>query len=827
MKNPFHHRPHGQERTADDPQRHKESKPEQLTEAEQKELVQLVRKYKQSWFLRRRMIVKRVLKAYEFFKGNHFISFDPESFQWFDAVEATFGGDNAEDEAQNLYQFATNFYQMLGFAFVAALSTQMPKTRFLPENAEREEDIATARAASRIQEIIERQNKIKSLQKQGLLFLWMSGCYFRHTRYVVDGDRAGTHKEPVVQVQSVTLMPARYACSNCAHVVPAQESTSEALRHGENPVGESEEFRSATVPAKSILNVQEKPSALHKNMLESNIRCPRCGTSLSDHDFYPAETAEIPVAAQSADVPNGMVAMTLYSPLMVDSAPYAKNLRETPILNVDEEVDLSSLRASYPEQWESLKGALGPMLSEAQNERMARQMIYSEEGSQSSFMQDMMPTLSRTWIQPWAFNAVEDKNTAIKLKQIFPRGCLLVNVGDLFLEAREARLTDEWTWAGTVQETFGLYPPAVGDAAIPVQERINDASNITHEYMNRIAAGIVLYNSNLIDGEAFHGKSMAPGMLNGVKMKQTASAMGNRLEDAIVQIKAEIDANIYSYQQQLVFTAQLISGTPPQVFGGAGDPHIETKGGQEQQLSTAMGKLSLFWDNIREEHAQAAEAAVECAQANMTDDLISVIADQTGEYRNQYVRLDELQGSVHALPETDQGFPMSAAEMRDFWMNMIQQAERNPFAQAVMEDPGNQEQAAQTIGVPGLVVPGRDMRNKVLRILDMLMEQKPVAAGPLHPQTGKSMIELPSIQPDKTLDDMDVIVKTVRHWAQKNFDKQHESPDGFRNVVLYYKLAVQYGFEQAQKQQPPSSQPNPAPPPKSRMELRGSAGKKS
>ncbi len=504
-----------------------------------------------------------------------------------------------------------------------------------------------------------------------------------------------------------------------------------------------------------------------------------------------------------------MVAMTLYSPLMVDSAPYAKNLRETPILNVDEEVDLSSLRASYPEQWESLKGSLGPMLSEAQNERMARQMIYSEEGSQSSFIQDMMPTLSRTWIQPWAFNAVDDKNTALKLKEIFPRGCLLVNVGDLFLEARDARLTDEWTWAGTVQETFGLYPPAVGDAAIPVQERINDASNITHEYMNRIAAGIVLYNSNLIDGEAFHGKSMAPGMLNGVKMKQTASAMGNRLEDAIVQIKAEIDANIYSYQQQLVFTAQLISGTPPQVFGGAGDPHIETKGGQEQQLSTAMGKLSLFWDNIREEHAQAAEVAVECAQANMTDDLISVIADQTGEYRNQYVRLDELQGSVHALPETDQGFPMSASEMRDFWMNMIQQAEKNPFAQSVMEDPANQEQAAQTVGVPGLVVPGRDMRNKVLRILDVLMEQKPVAAGPLHPQTGKSLIELPSIQPDKTLDDMDVIVKTVRHWAQKNFDKQHEAPDGFRNVVLYYKLAVQYGTEQAQKQQPPAPPPRP------------------
>src|SRR5947209_2715012 len=200
------HKPRGQERTADDPQKEKEHKPEELTQEEQRQLIEVVRKYKQSWFLRRRMIVKRVLKAYEFFKGNHFISFDPESFQYFDALDAHFTADGSQEtDDRNIYKFATNFYQMLGFAFVAALSTQMPKTRFLPENAEREEDIATARAASRVQEIIERQNNIKSLHKQGLYLLWMAGCYFRHTSYLVDSDLAGTHKEPVLETQKVIL----------------------------------------------------------------------------------------------------------------------------------------------------------------------------------------------------------------------------------------------------------------------------------------------------------------------------------------------------------------------------------------------------------------------------------------------------------------------------------------------------------------------------------------------------------------------------------------------------------------------------------------------
>src|SRR5215467_11663602 len=170
------HRHHGQQRTADDPlldegtnssakadSPRAEAQGLELTDSEKHELIELVRRYKQSWYLRRRMIVKRVLKAYEFFKGNHFISFDPDSFQWFDALEAAFSGDDSQNEDLNLYQFATNFYQMLGFAFVAALSAQVPKTRFLPENAEREQDIATAKAASRVQEIIERQNHIKSL----------------------------------------------------------------------------------------------------------------------------------------------------------------------------------------------------------------------------------------------------------------------------------------------------------------------------------------------------------------------------------------------------------------------------------------------------------------------------------------------------------------------------------------------------------------------------------------------------------------------------------------------------------------------------------------
>jgi hypothetical protein len=392
---------------------------------------------------------------------------------------------------------------------------------------------------------------------------------------------------------------------------------------------------------------------------------------------------------------------------------------------------------------------------------------------------------------------------------MFPKGKLLINVGDLFLSATSAKLTDEWTWAGTVEETFGLFPPAVGDAAIPVQDRINDVANIVHEYMDRIACGMVLYNSNLIDGESLDGTPFLPGRLTGLKMKQVASAQGNRLEDAIVQIKAEIDSAMYTYQDKLVFTAQMLVGTPPQIYGGSGDPNIQTKGGQEQQLSTAMGKLGLFWDNIRQENADAAELSVKCAARNMTDDWISVVTDESKQYRNNYVRLDEMRGNVHAYPETDQGFPMSYGEIKAFWERLItaNASGKNPYINAIMDEPENQAEIATWTGTPGLVVPGQDMRNKVLQQIDQLMQSKPIETMVLVPggQPGQppmaKRIMMPSIQPNKELDDLDITVKTIRSWASKHWEKETENPAGWQNLLAHYRLAYQWGMEKAKEQQ--------------------------
>jgi len=766
---------HGQETNRYDPFNAKDPDVVELTEEEQQQLIQLVRKYRQSWYLRRRMILKRVLKAHEFFKGNQFISFDPDSFQWFDALEAAFGNmEDSSSEDLQMYQFATNFYQMLAFAFVAALSQQTPKSRFLPDNAEREKDIATAKAASTVQEIIERKNEIKSLLRQLLFELWMSGCYFRHTRYVLDEYKAGTSKKPVLSISSQIIMPARYVCAACGTATPVK----------------SAKHKSQFIPSP-----------------DGQVDTCKCGGPLGGKDYYPEERATMPVATQYKDVPNGMVMEDIYGPLHVDANPKAQSLAQTPILSLDMEVNVAALREMYPKKWDALRGATGGGVSpENQEEKLGRNMLYSESGSRGQFEMEEEPTYSRTWIQPWAFNGLDKKEDADKFKEKFPKGCLLCNVGETFLQARKAELLKEWTWAGTVKGKFGLFPPAVGDAAIPVQERINDTCNITHEHMDRVGAGMIFYNQSAFDGAAMNGKPLMPGVLNGLVMKRASANIP--LRDQLVQIRAELDANMYSYTDKLVFWAQLLVGTPPQIFGGAGDPHVETKGGQEQQLSTAMGKLGLFWDHVREEGAKAAELGVNCAADNMSDDWFDVVEDPISrQQRNKYVRLDQMQGSIHAYPETDQGFPMTHDEIKAFWEQLIQWASsgKNPYANAMLEEPTNQEQIATWTGVPGLVVPGRAMRAKVLQIIDRLQQEEPnvvMQAVPNPPDAPPGtpvrqvQVITPSIEPDIYEDDLDVAVQTTRQWMQEHWEMADTDPMHWQNLKAYLKACVAMGVKQ-------------------------------
>jgi hypothetical protein len=521
-----------------------------------KKLIDLAGNKRSQWEFKRRGIVLKVLTNKEMLKGNHFIGVYPGTFDAFDAMDefnnfAGIGGDNS-DADRSMDRRPHNFYQMLEKAYVASLSAQVPRSRWKPANADDEEDRETAKVASRVAEIIDRANHRPKMLKQELMELFTSGCYFKHTRYVVDAARTGTHKQTVLKMTASEIMPSRYVCFNCGVSTPE-----DAL------------------------------------VAQRTLACPNCGTPFGPGNYFQDHVEEVPVAEEKTDIPNGMVLQSVYGPMHVDADPDAPDLLNTFLLNVGEEVSLGWLRSVFKKRWQEFFAGQTSSYGNEQAERQYRDMLTTPAGYAGWFGTNTQskPTYNRTWIQPMLFHEMETEAEAQELEQQFPDGCMIAWTGELPLLIRPAKLTSEWTWNGTEQTGFGLFPKPAGDPAVPVQQRVNDCISKIDEYMDRLACGILLANTEVIDEKAMNGKQILPGILNPVKFR-TGRGAGD-IQSAIYQVKAEIDNAIFTYLALLKQDMELLVGTPPQTFGAGTQSGVETKGGQAQQLQTGMMRLGL------------------------------------------------------------------------------------------------------------------------------------------------------------------------------------------------------------------------------------------
>lgn len=741
-----------------------------------KQLIDLCSKKRQEWSWKRLMIVPKVLTNKEMLKGNQHMGVYPGSYESFDALEEfnnwTAGEEKNGDRSMD--RRPHNFYQMLEKAFVAALSAQIPKTRWSPANADDEEDRETAKVASRVEEIIERANKAESMLMQKLMELFTSGCYFVFTRYVVDSDRTGTHKESVLQLTKAEVLPARYQCFNCGQSTPE-----DAL------------------------------------VAQQSLACPHCGTPFGPQNYFPNHIEEIPIANQKEDVPNGMVLQSVYGPMHVDADPDAPDLLNTPLLNVAEEVSLGWLRQTFDKFWDKFQeggssdGTSTEMLDKQYRDLLTTPAGYN--GASFAYTNQTKPTYNRTWIQPMLFAEIEGGKQAYDdLVKQFPKGCMLAYYNDIPLQLRPAKLTDEWTWNGSEQKGFGLFPPPIGDPAVPIQQRLNDCYSKIDEYFDRLACGILLANEQYIDSKAMNGKSMLPGILNPIITRKGAPP--GDIANMIFQVKAEIDSTIFQYASTLKQDMELIVGTPPQLFGAGTQQGVETATGQKQQQQQGQVKLGLNWFTICNEHAESAENAIKCAAQNMTDKWFMAVSDETDEFRNEYVHLDQMKGTVHAERDTDQGFPMTSDEIRDWWNNFIA-TPNEAILDALLSEPENMEACVRAIGVPGLVAPKGAVRGKMLRTINQLVNGKAVTQP--DPVTNEP-IQIPSIQPNKYLDDCATLTKLIPAWSDAHWDQIENNQNAIDNLVAFYKLCVVYDKElQAETQltgpgQPDQTQPQQA-----------------
>ena len=734
--------------SADNPQKLTAEQQEQqlqFPEGYKDKMVETITSYRTGWAPDRLLRLPDWMRNILMFRGRQALAWDPGSNTYFDLVAWYRGsGKQQEGESEYLEQYGNNITQMLEAGFVGTMSRGVPPTLVRPENAEILADVTTAKAAQEAISIIERMNNIRDMVQIENNILYLGGVYFKYTRAVLDGNWAGWDYEDVFGQVAVTK-PDRYHCFNCGTNTPAAQ----------------------------------QPKV-----------CPACKAPLGPESFYPAEqTQEMSIVGQKK-VPRAMVKWTVHGPMEIDVDPMAKDLTETPILSFDQEVDIGALRQIYPTMFEQItEGLEVGTTPNASYEKLRRNEIYSMGWGYTSDSSNQKPTFSRNWMNPSSYGRTGDKAFSEWMTQNFPDGCKVDLVGTLVVNVRAANLTKEWT-ACLLHKNVGMYPPAIADNVVPFNVRLNDTMDQIHDWIDRCASGMTIYDSTKIDRREMAGRVMSPGVLNGIATKGQGIEMP--LQDSIYQFKFELDPQIFSYPNMLINMCELISGVAPQTFGGGTQEGIETKGGQEQALDTALTKLNIFWGNLKGEHAAASQNALECLQklmkAGAVGELWDVIQANGSEFRNNYVNWQKMQGHIKVYPDTDEGLPQSPEQIRSTLMNLVQMANKgNPIALAIMDIVPNQESAISVLGTPDMVIPNAAQRSRTLQAINTLMEKGYV--GVADPQTGQVVNQLPVV-PDKDVEDFGVLRDTMRLFWQENGDYQTSNPGGWQRTKEYYTMAL-------------------------------------
>lgn len=759
-----------------------------LTEQQEQETVQIITQYRNQWQTNRIEQMPKWLKNAEFDRGRQVLGWDPITRTYFDAV-AWYRQNNQDTDYSYLEKYVNNITQTVRRNFVAAMARGVPPVVVMPENAENLADMTTSRAAQEAVSIIERCNDSKTLLRYEAQLLYLFGVYFKWTRFKIDGVWAGYKDEPVFSDVDVQTAPDRFHCSACG-------ADSDATQMQMSDPG--------------------------------NLRCTNCGHALPPQSFFPGETEKVTQITAMRKIPNGMVKWSVYGPLQVDADPTAETIAETPLLALEMEVDVADLRSIYPDQAKKItEGAESSTDPNASYDRLVRTMMFTNASNMAADIFAARVTYSQVWVQPTCYWRTENDELRKTLQSLFPYGMKVCMVGNHVLDIRPAVIEKEWTVC-KLHEGYGLYPPSVADNVVPFNERFNNVSNILDDYMERCATGITLADPKRIDLRELAGKPLTGGVLNPVP-----SVMGGQdqpLANSIYHFAFQLDPGLFSYLDRLWNYCQLISGVPPQVGGTGTMAGVETAKGQKQMLDQALGSLGVIWDNVKTEHANAGQNAIECLQKNMqyTGNLWNVIEENGSAFRNNYVHMDEMQGRVRVYPNTDEGLPMSPDQKRAWCENILEMAGENPAAQAWLDVPSNQELLSRYWGLPGSVTPGSAQQSKTLQDIRTLLQPNAKPTPMMDPKTGQPVMDSdgtmrlrPSLPPSKWVEDYPLLKSTVMEFCQNNSDLRFSNPVGWQNIIAYYRLACQYEAEVAGENNklqmqakeaaaPPTPEANPA-----------------
>lgn len=561
----------------------------------------LVRQYRQEGAVARRHEIRRIRQARLFWQGLQYAWWNPKDMSWHLPFEQRFSDDRAIEEMPR-YQFVTNFYQGFGLSFVAVISQDVPSVRFYPQSAQSLEDIAAARAASDVAQLVEQNNHVEQLLTSMGYFLWTDGKLGAYVRYVADEQRFGFHDENILEAIEIPLGEDVYVCPGCGKETPAEptlgpsqglgqdaESKPGSLHFGAQHRRTSGRDDGFDDDASIVAARHSFGSAQDEAVLVPGMPCPSCGAELTESNLRKAERVTVPRVAGTRRVANGQEVISIAGGLELNTPVWANEMHEYPYLQWQAEVHRAKLKAAYPHAAHKMEATP----SEGAEDVYARVSRLSvEQGLPSIHPGDALMnlvTFDRTWLRPWAFYAIEDETVRNELLALFPDGCYVAFAGDVYAESRSESMDDHWRVLHALPGD-GQNRPSVGDSLVQVQERYNVLSNMqaeTYEY------GIppIYADPQVLDFDALANQVAEPAAHFPARARP-----GQPLAAGFFQPQpARVPPDMVQHQQELIGpVAQFLTGLFPAVFGGNMED-VKTASGYALARDQALGRLGLVW----------------------------------------------------------------------------------------------------------------------------------------------------------------------------------------------------------------------------------------
>ena len=747
-------------------------------------LRELVRQYRQEGVVARRHEIRRIRQARLFWQGLQYAWWNPNDMNWHLPFEQRFS-DDRELEEMPRYQFVTNFYQGFGLSFIAVLSQDVPSVRFYPQSAQSLTDIAAARAASDVAQLIEQNNHIEQLLTSIGYFLWTDGKLGAYVRYVADGQRFGFQDESVLEALEIPLGVDVYVCSQCG-----KEFGKSKLENGNWEGANEASFVGAqhAAPHLGVTSTDRESSTNHESPVTSH--CTYCGAELTDANLRRAERVTVPRVVGTRRVPNGQEVISIAGGLELNTPVWANEMHEYPYLQWQAEVHRAKLKAAYPHVANKIESAPSQGAEDVYA-RVSRLSV--EQGLPSIHPGDALMnliTFDRTWLRPWAFYAIEDEAVRNELLAMFPDGCHVAFAGDVYCESRSESMDDHWRVLHALPGD-GQNRPSVGDSLVQVQERYNVLSNMqaeTYEY------GIppIYADPQVLDFDALANQVAEPAAHFPARARPGQPLAAGFFQPA----PAQVPPDMIRHQQDLIGpVAQFLTGLFPAIFGGNMED-VKTASGYALARDQAMGRLGLVWRRTKQFYADVLLLAVDCFRKNRPEDVEIPLLGPDGVLDARTIRTADLKGNVCVHPEADETFPRLKSQQRGILQQLF--GINDPVIQRALTEPANLGYIKNVLGLTEMVIPGEDSRNKQLREIQQLLSSAPIVSEMAVASTAASRtnqdsavagsmpfeLVLPSVPVDQLLDDHAVEFEECKRWANSEAGQaaRMTNPSGFANV---------------------------------------------